>query len=248
MKTNMLFSILLLVGLTSLSCKKEVLNLEQKKNDIKPPNYQPIYTENRLQNWVIKDIDGNSYQSKKIGKQTWMTENLKVSRYRDGYPIHHSSNPATWASTSVGSYCWYNSNIRNKSDYGALYNWHAVNSSRQLAPEGWHIPSQEEWKQLAEYLNGTDFAGGQLKEIGNTHWIHPNTAASDGHGFKALPGGGIGPDGAFHQMNSEAFFWTSTYTNVSQNASYVHMGYNHAELLFSGCGRSYGFAVRCIKD
>ena len=250
MKTKTVCYMFLLVGLISLACKKNEMSseLREKKSAISLPNNLTLSTENRLEAVLIKDIDGNIYQSRKIGNQIWMIENLKVTRYRDGYPIQQSSSSLDWATTNLGAYCWYKNLIRNKNDYGALYNWQAVNSTRNLAPEGWHIPTKEDWEQLAEFLNGARLAGGNLKEIGYTHWIAPNTKAMDGHGFKALPGGGIGTDGAFHHISREAFFWTKTYNNTSQNAEYVHMSYNHGELLFSRCGKNYGFSIRCIKD
>lgn len=248
MKTITLFTLFLLVGLIGLTCKKEEINPEEKKSKVTLPDNLAPNTENSFKIGLIIDIDGNIYQSRKIGNQIWMIENLKVTRYRDGYPIDHINNPLTWSINNIGAYCWYNNLIQNKNKYGGLYSWHAVNSSRNLAPEGWHIPTKQEWEELAEFLYGANIAGGKLKEIGYTHWNLPNTKASDSHGFKALPGGGIGVDGVFHHISREAFFWTKTYSNINQVAGYVHLGYNHGELLFSQSGKNYGFSVRCIKD
>lgn len=244
MKTNTPFILFLLIALFHLSCQKEKI----EKSGTSLSNDRFFGTANAYKSLLIKDIDGNSYQSIKIGDQTWMVENLRVTRYRDGYPIRENNNPLTWAANNLGSYCWYNNNIQNKNEYGALYNWHAVNSSRQLAPDGWHIPGKAEWQELMEYLNDAQFTAGALKEAGYQHWVFPNTKASDHHGFKAMPGGGVGVNGEFDQIGREAIFWTKTYDTGSQAANYVHMGYSHSDLLFSQASKAYGFSVRCIKD
>src|SRR5512138_2584751 len=98
---------------------------------------------------AIKDFDGNIYHTVKIGSQTWMVENLKVTHYNDGSPILNISNINDWVSNdSVGGYCWYNNDLAtNKEPYGALYNSAAINSDK-LCPKGWHIPDNNAWQTL----------------------------------------------------------------------------------------------------
>jgi uncharacterized protein (TIGR02145 family) len=127
---------------------------------------------------VVTDIDGNVYQTVTIGAQVWMAENLKVTHYRNGDPIPNVTDTAAWEGLSTGAYCEYDNDINNVATYGRLYNWYAVDDSRGLAPEGWHVPSDDEWKQLEMYLGmsqseaddygwrGTD-EGGEVK--GNRH-------------------------------------------------------------------------------
>jgi uncharacterized protein (TIGR02145 family) len=169
----------------------------------------------------VTDIGGNVYQTIKIGDQWWMMENLKVTHYRNGDPIPHVTDGGTWKGLSTGAYCNYGNDPGNVETYGRLYNWYAVDDSRSIAPEGWHVPTDEEWKQLEMYLGmsqgqaddtgwrGTN-EGGKLKETGTTHWQSPNTGATNESGFSALPGGYRGYDGYFYTMGFTANFWSST--------------------------------------
>ena len=162
-----------------------------------PPGPEPICGP---ETGTVTDIDGNTYQTVKIGDQWWMAENLKVTCYRNGDAIPNITDGTTWASLSTGAYCEYNNDINNVATYGRLYNWYAVTDSRNIAPAGWHVPSDAEWKQLEMYLGmsqseadatgwrGTD-EGGKLKEVGTMHWNSPNTGATNESGFTALPGG-----------------------------------------------------------
>jgi len=169
---------------------------------------------------TVTDIDGNVYKTVKIGNQWWMAENLKVTRYRNGDPIPNITDNHTWVDLSTGAYCNYNNDISNVATYGRLYNWYAVDESRNIAPAGWHVPTDDEWKQLEIYLGmspteadethwrGTD-EGGKLKETGTTHWYSPNTGATNESGFTALPGG-YRVSGGFSSLGFGAYFWSST--------------------------------------
>ena len=149
---------------------------------------------------TVTDIDGNTYKTVKIGNQIWMAENLKVTHYRNGDIIPNVTNNFEWAYLSTGAWCVHDNDGSYANTYGYLYNWYAVNDIRNIAPEGWHVPTDEEWKELEMYLGmsqteaddtgyrGTN-EGGKLKEAGTTHWETPNTGATNETGFSALPGG-----------------------------------------------------------
>ena len=101
---------------------------------------------------MITDVDGNSYHTVKIGTQTWMVENLKTTKFNDGSPIPLIRDSSTWKASLTPGYCFYkNDSAKNKSTYGALYNWNAVNTGR-LAPKGWHVPTDAEWTVLINYV------------------------------------------------------------------------------------------------
>ena len=156
----------------------------------------------------VTDIDGNVYKTIKIGDQLWMAENLKVTRYNNEDSIPHITDPGMWAELNSGAYSIYENDTNNVSIYGLLYNWHAVTDNRKIAPVGWHVPTDDEWKELEMYLGmsqsdaddvgwrGTD-EGGKLKETGTAHWISPNTGATNESGFTALPSGNRFYDGTF---------------------------------------------------
>ena len=134
---------------------------------------------------TFTDIDGNVYHAVVIGTQTWMVENLKTTKYSNGDPI-----PTAVTSLTPGAYCMYNNDaVTYKADYGALYNWYAVADSRNIAPAGWHVPTKTDWTTLTDYLGGESVASGKLKENGSSHWLTPNTGATNSSGFTALPGG-----------------------------------------------------------
>jgi uncharacterized protein (TIGR02145 family) len=208
---------------------------------------------------TVTDIDGNVYQTVTIGTQVWMKENLKVTHYRNGDAIPNVTDDATWTGLTTGAYCEYNNDINNVAVYGRLYNWYSVADSRNIAPTGWHVPSDAEWKQLEMYLGmsqadadgesqrGTD-EGGKLKEAGTTHWQSPNTGATNESGFSGLPGGSRYDNGYFNFRNDYAYFWSSTeviggfvwYRNLAWTDSEVHRS------IF--INKPYGYSVRCVKD
>ncbi len=127
---------------------------------------------------TVTDIEGYEYKTVKIGEQWWMAENLKVKHYRNGDTISTGHSNQEWPNLSTGAYAVYDNNDSNANTYGYLYSWYAVNDSRNIAPEGWHIPTDEEWQTLVEYLGGSSVAGGKLKEEGTDHWQSPNLGAS----------------------------------------------------------------------
>jgi uncharacterized protein (TIGR02145 family) len=199
---------------------------------------------------TFKDIDGNEYQVIKIGSQWWMAENLKVTHYRNGDPIPEVTDSSAWSDLYSGAYCNYDNHEGNASVYGRLYNWLAVNDSRNIAPEGWHVPSDAEWQTLVNYLGGNTVAGGKMKETGTVHWNSPNTGATNESGFTALPGGGrasglFGSD--FDGMGEIAAFWSST-SYSSNNAWARFLEYEHAEVNRAFAVKRYGLSVRCVTQ
>jgi uncharacterized protein (TIGR02145 family) len=196
----------------------------------------------------LKDIDGNGYDTVKIGTQFWMKQNLTTSHYRNGDPIPEITSNAVWSSLTTGAWCWYNNDSATyAATYGKLYNWYAVNDPRGLAPKGWHVPSDAEWTSLSNSLGGDPVAGGKMKETGTTHWKTPNTGATNSSGFKCLPGGSRDYDGAFNDIGNLGEFWSSTEfdaANVfgrglgSSNGS-IGRGTNH---------KKSGLSVRCLRD
>src|SRR4249920_2277186 len=110
-------------------------------------------------NATVTDVDGNLYHTVKIGNQTWMKENLKVKHYRNGESILQKD-CTHWGANEDPAFCFLNDNLANEPIYGLLYNWYAVNDSRNIAPVGWHIPSNTEWQNLIDNVGGQQVAGG----------------------------------------------------------------------------------------
>ncbi|MBN2411271.1 T9SS type A sorting domain-containing protein [candidate division KSB1 bacterium] len=197
---------------------------------------------------TITDIEGNVYKIVKIGDQWWMAENLKVTHYRNGDPIPNVTDSTDWVTLKSGAFCNYN-NIENYvSTYGRLYNWFAVNDNNFIAPEGWHVPSDEEWRVLINYLGGSEVAGGKIKESGTSHWFEPNTGATNESDFSALPGGyRFIYDSDYYLIFSNAYFWFSTeiYDNY---AWYCVIYYNNANINSNFDDKHYGMSIRCVRD
>jgi uncharacterized protein (TIGR02145 family) len=198
---------------------------------------------------TVTDIDGNVYQTVKIGDQWWMAENLKVTHYRNGDTIPNVTDPSAWNVLTTGAYCAYDNNIANVAVYGRLYNWFAVDDSRNMAPAGWHVPTDAEWQTLVDYLGGGAVAGGKMKEAGTAHWANPNTGATNESGFTGLPGGGRGGNGPYSGLGNGAGFWTSTENEYISDAAWNrNLTYNHPEVIHDYSGKKSGVSVRCVKD
>jgi uncharacterized protein (TIGR02145 family) len=196
---------------------------------------------------TVTDIDGNVYHTVKIGTQVWMTENLKVTHYRNGEYILNILDGLIWDYLSTGAYCIYDHTPSNAAIYGNLYNWHAVNDHRKLAPEGWHIPTDDEWRTLNSYL-GEEIASGKLKEADTTHWSYPNVGATNETGFTALPAGirsasYIG----FTNLRSNTYWWAASISNSGSALAWGAVN-NKSTLTRKEWYPTFGFSVRCIMD
>lgn len=197
---------------------------------------------------VMTDIDGNVYQTVKIGNQVWMAENLNVTRYNDGTKISKAIGQSAWTGGAGGLRCFLdNDSAANAALYGQLYNWDAVNSGK-LAPAGWHVPTKADWDALAEFLGGNLEAGVKLKAT--TQWndgaTHPGTNSS---GFTAFAAGTRSTLGQFANKGTQTVFWSSTQTG-SATLHVYSLSLNSAmftPLTQSSAGRQ-GYSVRCIKD
>lgn len=205
---------------------------------------RPIFGE------VITDVDGNSYKTVPIGTQTWMAENLKTTKYRNGEAIPNITDNAAWSVLTTGAFSYYNNDYTNFGiTYGALYNWYTVKDKRQLCPTGWHVPSQREWNTLITYVGHTQ--GGKLKEVGNLHWTSLNDFATNITGFTALPGGSRGKDGGYGLLGTNCLIWsTDSFWHGDPVYEGIYFGIRLDILSVDGNARHFntGLSVRCIKD
>jgi uncharacterized protein (TIGR02145 family) len=182
-----------------------------------------------------------------IGTQKWMNKNLDVTTYRNGDTIPQVIDKTTWSNLTTGAWCFYNNDAANGAKYGKLYNWYAVNDSRGLAPQGWHIPTDAEWTTLSTLLGGEDIAGGKLKEVGTLNWMSPNTKATNETGFLALPGSVRDNSGIFFSVGNDGAFWSATLDK--SNFVWVRfLTYNSGNIYRYSNSMRNGFSVRCLKD
>lgn len=196
----------------------------------------------------VTDIEGNVYKTIQIGTQVWMAENLRVTKYRNGDVIG-TTTPATLdiQNQSKPKYQWANNG--NESDvftYGRLYTWYAATDSRGTCPTGWHLPTNEEFTALITFLGGESVAGGKLKESGTSHWISPNTGATNSSGFTALHNTKRNDSGYFSNYGYGS--WWITNEMNGRDAWHWNVEYNSIAAFYSGSYKSYGHPVRCVKD
>lgn len=200
-----------------------------------------------LNTGTLSDVDGNTYNIIKIGTQIWMAENLGTTKLNDGTTgLGYITNNASWGSTTVPAYCWYDNDINNKNPYGALYNWNAVKSAK-ICPVGWHVPNDAEWEILRSFLGGMTLAGGPLKEEGTSHWASPNAGATNSSGFNGLPGGFRFNDGVFHSIKESALFWSTNEVNTTE-AKDNDLIYSDTWFESGTNEKTNGLSIRCIKD
>jgi len=188
--------------------------------------------------------DGQTYATVEIGTQTWMAENLK---YLPSVNLSHNgskTDPYYYVYGYEGTVVSEAKATDNFQTYGVLYNWPAALTA---CPSGWHLPSDEEWATLTDYLGGENIAGGKMKETGTTHWYSPNTGATNESGFTALPGGDRNGYGGFYDLGVLGDWWSATEYG-SDDAYGRSLDYYYANV-FRGYGyKSYGFSVRCVRD
>lgn len=186
-------------------------------------------------------------QDVKIGTQTWTSKNLDVSTFRNGEPIPEAKNAEEWKKAGKNeqpAWCYYDYDSKNGKVYGKLYNWYAVNDSRGLAPKGYHIPSDEEWTILTDFLGGDGKAGEKMKST--TRWSN-NGNGDNISEFNGLPGGHCDRDGDFELMTHYGSWWSSS-ERMTYSAWNRELGNINIRVNGSVKAKVYGFSVRCIKD
>lgn len=209
------------------------------------------------QNSTVKDIEGNVYTTVTIGTQTWMAENLKTSTYRNGDPIPNVADDGDWFLLITGAECTYGNDAAFGNKYGKLYNWYAVGDSRNIAPTGWHVATDEDWVTLVAYLNdnlGVALSTGKALAA-TTDWQNASDITAVGNdltknnstGFAALPGGYRYYNGGFTGLIGYGYWWTSTAGGTYGPWCRGMRSYDGAVSRFSDAEK-YGYSVRCIKD
>jgi uncharacterized protein (TIGR02145 family) len=195
---------------------------------------------------AVTDIDGNKYSTVVIGQQEWMGENLKVTKLNDGTEIPFLQENGQWVKATTPAYTWYDNEVSNKDNYGAIYNWYAA-ASGKLCPEGWRAATDNDWEILTNHLGGADIAGGKLKETGTEHWDSPNSNASNESMFSALPGGYRWSRGKFVEEGMNGYWWTGTECSETHAWSRT-VNAGNSKIYRTFFIKSKGFSVRCIKE
>jgi len=223
-----------------------------KKQDASPSGPgSDIAFNSKLTYGTVTDIDGNTYKTIVIGTQTWMAENLRVLRYRNGDSIAKVTDDTKWYNLTTGAYCNYLNSTVKSDIYGKLYNWRVVSDSRKISPTGWHVPNDAEWETLFKYLGGYQVIGYKMRETGINHWAYINDGSTNESGFTGLPGGMRYYDGGYIDVGQSGFWWSSTdcpdYYDL--DAYYQYMSGAGDDNIGYGTGsKNNGMSIRCIKD
>lgn len=210
---------------------------------------------------TVIDIEGNVYRTTRIGGRCWMAENLRTGTYNDGSPITPVYDASEWMNLSTEGWCSPLNDADNDPTYGKLYNWIAVMDPRDVCPNGWHVPSDEEWKGMELALGvpanevdlegergAAQFVGGKLKTTLPDLWIGPNVDATNESGFSGVPAGfRIGSDGSFQHFGAGGYWWSSTDFDA-YNSWYRYL-YADIPGIYRFVGAKVtGQSVRCIAD
>jgi uncharacterized protein (TIGR02145 family) len=191
------------------------------------------------------DQEGNYYPVVTIGTQTWLAENLNTSRFRNNVAIADKTNDPSWGTTTSAAYSDYASPSTSRT-YGKLYNGYAVTDPNNLAPVGWHIPTDADWTILSEYLGGLTNAGSKLKEKDNSHWMNQNLDATNETGFTALPGGTRSTDGNMYDFGSIGYWWSVTEGSNINSSWYRYLQNTSGNLFRAFYNKNAGMSVRCV--
>jgi uncharacterized protein (TIGR02145 family) len=183
-----------------------------------------------------------------IGMYQWSSQNLNVTRFRNGDSIIEAKSEEEWkkaATNGTPAWCYFKNDPANSKKYGILYNWYAVNDPRGLSPEGWGVPTRRELQSLIETL-GTQ-GGHQLKS--NSGWVETKGGSDEMH-FGAVPGGLRYIGGSFDDDGKFAYFWTGT-SKGNDIALYFNLGYRSNQIdstsIFSYLKKGAGMSVRCVR-
>lgn len=203
---------------------------------------------------TVTDIEGREYKTVKIGNQWWMAENLAVTRFNDSTSLMFiSALNGDWENTPEAAYTSLNDGL-----YGFLYNFSVVENSKNIAPEGWHIPTDEDWKILEheigmahEEVEALGWRGvneaNKLAALNAVGW--PEGAplfGSDEYGFNAKPGGCRSFSGETNLQGNIAFWWSAS--TDGNEAWYRYIDANQTRIFRQHTYKGYGMSIRCIKD
>ena len=179
----------------------------------------------------------------KVGNQTWMSENLNAVRFKNGESIFHAETSEEWRyalNNKIPADCYYRNDTSLMNEFGEIYNWYVLIDKRGIAPQGFHIPSYNEWNTLFQNLGGIDLAG----EI-----LRTNTNQNNENSFNGLLGGSRNDLGAFIEADEYGHWWSSTSDpNDEKQAKCCYINKSYKNIYWGSFNKGNGYYVRCIKN
>jgi uncharacterized protein (TIGR02145 family) len=233
-KKHLILSVVLMTAIIVSSCGSSVSNEKTSSKEKSPSNEITVVQE-------VTEIEELT-----IGSQIWMTQNLNVVKFRNGDSIPHAKTNEEWITAEKNkqpAWCYYDNNQKNGEKYGKLYNWYAVNDARNLAPKGWHIPSDAEWTILEKQLD---------KKIKDTNHIKTNASKHNVNNFFGELSGYRTSNGKFWRLGLCGGWWSSTERNGryalgrNSNGNRNKLGGLNDDISYGSKG--VGLSVRCVRD
>ena len=238
-------------GLKTIKWNKKIdsipfLDKDKIKIELTEVDKAPIIFNKHLYYSDLVDIDKNNYKTIRIGKQTWMSENLRVKHFKNGDKIEEFSEEKIWSELKNPTWTHYNLDANYERSYGKIYNWLAVHDKRGICPTGWRVPKIGDWQVLSDYI-GKNEPGALLKEVGYTKWKIPNSEASNFYGFTGVPGGLIDEESKFKKIGELGSWWSSSvYSN--DYITTANLYFSDSKMDIGATSNSCGLSVRCIKE
>ena len=192
------------------------------------------------------DINGNTYKSVRIGEQVWMSENLRTTKYNDGTVIPNITGDAEWEALSTGAWCHYENGNQYENTYGKLYNWYAVETGK-LCPTGWHVPTDEEWTDLTDYLAANGYDGKEGTALKATSGWDSDGNGTDDYGWNGLPGGRRSDGGNFFFFGGLGSLWSSSEGGI-YDVWIRNFSSSSDNLWRDSEYEGSGLSVRCLRD
>ncbi|MDB4694347.1 hypothetical protein OAF30_02855 [Flavobacteriales bacterium] len=200
---------------------------------------------------------GYDYATVQIGEQCWFAENLRTEHYANGDAVPANLTDSEWDSTTSGAVAVYGEDVGcdngyspdgdacdpawSLNEYGRLYNWYAVDDERGLCPTGWHVPTDDEWTVMTDFLGGSPIAGAEMK---TTYGWSQGNNGTNSSGFSGLPGGWRTNECL--QAGFIGMWWSSSPSVSSAWMRYLLIDYT--DVFRTADDVRYGFSVRCVRD
>jgi uncharacterized protein (TIGR02145 family) len=217
-------------------------------------NFAQLYTQGN----GVTDVDGNQYATVNINDQEWMQENLSVSKFSNGDLIDNITDGTVWSTLNTPAWAVYNNDVINEPYYGKIYNWYTVNDPRNVCPNGWHVPSDLDWKKLELFLGMTQEEADQTSwrgvdegvKLKSDYGWNSNGNGTNVSGFIGLPGGKRHPNGNFSDLGNIADWWTSTGEGSLpfQDAYKRSLTSIYNKIYRIGIPVNSGSYIRCVND
>lgn len=264
----------------SISLINKISIIDSFKNENIQLNNKLIELDNKYKNDINNLIDSNNFYKNKfeelnrlklnfpqildtvgttnfgfktidINGKKWMSENLNVDKFRNGEKIPQAKSAKEWAEMKGPKWCFYNFDPANGFIYGKLYNWEAVTDKRGLAPNGWHVPTDKEWKEMYNYFYKADKYDVENKLKSKSGWnddVSGFNGGSNESGFNALPAGkSLQYYGTCAGAGLFAEWWTSSLTNWGAGMTYK-IPSEFYEFIIQNTNLDDGHSIRCIQD